>query len=182
MNFPALFKDMFDKGELGKNIVDVGCGRHPVTRFLPEELDAKMVEIDIAGEEGAYDEHHLKLKADLRDLDNFSMIRDKVRMVSPFLGIEKCETLRQIDSFVFSDILNYVPYRKLLRFLKKYLKPGGRYVVQEAPGRGYANYHSSYGLDSMASLHRVLEKEGFVIERGPQVNPFERIIVARLDA
>lgn len=181
--FSPLFQEMYNRGQLGKNIVDVGSGMWPMSSFLPEELGARIVSIDRAGGEHTYGERGLKIRFDLDDIEQVALVREKIAKVAKFLGVEESDSRRQIDCFVFSDVLNYVGYKKVLRFFKKYLKNGGRFILNEWPGRGYTNLHSENGLDSIENLYRLLQKEDFDIEHGPGIDvPSESIIVARLDA
>jgi hypothetical protein len=178
-----LFQDMYEKGELGKNIVDIGSGIHPVSSLMPPELNARTVAVDRAGGEHTYANNGLKIRFDLEDIDNTQLVREKIAKVAGFLGIQEGDTKSQIDCFVFSDVLNYVDYRRVLKFLKKYLKRGGRFIMNEWPGRGYGDYHSPNGLDSISNLYQLLEQEGFVIERGPGISaPGEDVMVAKLAA
>ena len=97
---------MYEKGQLGRNIVDVGSGMYPMTSFLPSELDARVVAVDRSGGEHTYGANGLKLRFDLNDIDNIALVREKIARVADFLGIEECDSARQIDCFVFSDVLN----------------------------------------------------------------------------
>lgn len=174
---------MFERGELGQNIVDIGSGVHPMSSLIPPELDARTVSIDRAGGEHTYGDNGLKIRFNLDDIDNARLVRQKIAKVAEFLDIQEGDPRNQIDCFVFSDILNYVDYRRVLKFLKPYLRIGGRFVMNEWPGRGYTDCHSEDGLDSIENLYRLLQQEGFVIERGPGISaPGEEVMVARLAA
>ena len=183
LHFARLFRRMFENGELGENVVDIGSGMHPMTSFLPNDLDARVISVDRSGGEGIQEDNGLKLKFNLDDIDQKALVREKISKVADFLDIDQCESLRQIDCFVFSDILNYVDYKKVILFLKQYLRKEGRLLISEKAGKGYQKCHSPLGYDGPKRLYKFLKREGFVIERDPTIDyTRETIIVARLDA
>jgi hypothetical protein len=72
--------------------------------------------------------------------------------------------LEQVDTIVVSDLLNYVDFRKVLGAFGKYLKPGGRFIVNNLPMRGNQALFSDKGLKDNRDLYQFLEEEGFEIE------------------
>jgi len=65
---------------------------------------------------------------------------------------------------VFSDLLNYVDYRKVLRGFAEYLKRDGRMIILNFPTRGNQALFSGKGLKDNRGLYRCLEEHGFEIE------------------
>ena len=69
----------------------------------------------------------------------------------------------RIPSF-FSDVLNYVDFRKVLNGFAEYLKPGGRIIVFNLPNRGNGLLFSDKGVQDNRQLYAFLEEHHFEIE------------------
>jgi hypothetical protein len=104
--------------------------------------------------------------------------RKALLRVCAFLGINpKTEAkTERADTIVFSDMLNYVDFRKVLNGFVKYLKPGGRIVVFNLPNRGNGLLFSGQGLKDNRQLYAFFEEHHFEIEHKafPKRPPNER--------
>jgi hypothetical protein len=62
--------------------------------------------------------------------------------------------MERADTIVYSDILNYVDFRKVLSGFAKYLKPDGRIIVLNLPHRGNRSLFSDKVLKTIVSFTR----------------------------
>lgn len=168
-----------ESGKLGHTILDVGSGAHPVSKSL-RSGDHKIIEIDIAAaEHGQLSEKLLRLKYDVEELGNDSFATKKaLAKTANFLEIENFREAppEQIDTIIFSEILNYVDYQKVIAETKTYLKPGGRVIIFNAPGRGHRFLFSDEGVSNNAELISYMESQGFTIEstnRDPEADTLD---------
>ena len=130
-----LMKPVFGRLEaeekIGKVIIDVGSGASPVTQLLKTKPGRKRVCVDIAADNGGSLEE-LRVRLDAEKVGQFSALsfRKAILRVCAFLEInpKTDERTERADTIVYSDILNYVDFRKVLSGFAKYLKPDG-YVV-----------------------------------------------------
>lgn len=154
--------------QLGEVIVDVGSGANPVTRLL-DRKQHKVVEIDIASDERHNLPNTLKVRFDIEDAINErkNTTRTAVEKVAKFLDIDcqNCHSsskkLEQVDAFVFSQILNYVDFKAVIKTLKKYLKPGGQIILNECFGLALEQLRSESGLSNFQDLAEFLKSEGY---------------------
>jgi hypothetical protein len=72
--------------------------------------------------------------------------------------------MERADTIVYSDILNYVDFRKVLSGFAKYLKPDGRIIVLNLPHRGNHSLFSDHGLKDNLQFYAFLGKNHFEIE------------------
>ena len=71
---------------------------------------------------------------------------ERQRALSRYLS-EQSETGEPLaELVVFSDILNYIDYKRAIRWFNQRLKIGGFVVVANKPGRGFSDYFSSRGV------------------------------------
>ena len=86
--------------------------------------------------------------------------------VCKFLGLDPDSRANGggADTIVFSDLLNYVDFEKVLGGFAEYLKPGGRIIVSNLPMRGNEGLFSGKGLKDNRELYRFLEEREFEIE------------------
>jgi hypothetical protein len=103
------------KEKIGNLIIDVGSGASPVTQLLKAEPARKRICIDIAADNvGSLND--LRIRLDAEKVGQFGSLsfRKALLRVCAFLGINpKTEaTTERADTIVFSDMLNYVDFRK----------------------------------------------------------------------
>ena len=168
----AIFAELFDGIGInvwGQTLVDVGSGEDPVSHYFPGI--AKVISIDLNGEEEEI-LYTLHLRLDIEEIANETSIaaRSAIQKAATFLGLrtgkEACteEQRRQVDMMVFSEVLNYVDYRKVLGACEKYLRPRGRFIILNQPMRGFDELFSEHGVKNNTSLVEYVESLGFKIE------------------
>jgi SAM-dependent methyltransferase len=162
-----LFESLEKEGKVGKLIVDIGSGAHPVTRLVATRPGRKRVCIDIAADNrGSVEELRLRLDAEkIGQLCRLSFRKALLR-VCTFLEINprKGAETQHADTIVISDTLNYVDFRKVLRGLASYLKPNGRIIILNLPYRGNHSLFSDLGLKDNRQLYAFLAEHHFEIE------------------
>lgn len=161
-----LLERMSIKGRIGQVVLDVGSGKEPVSKLIPEPK--KVITIDVGGTL-ALPGNNLHLQYDFEDL---SQKREPISSqatdeIAKFLGREPQE-IRQnpwADTIIMADILNYVPYEATLNTSSKLLRPGGRIVIFNKPGRGYSkDLFSENGLKINSELFEEIEINALEIE------------------
>jgi len=147
--------------------VDVGSGASPVTRLLKPKTDRKRICVDVAADNAATaDELRIRMDAEkIGDFESLSFGKALARAcaflkINPRAGTNKC----QADLIVFSDVLNYVDFRRVLHGFAEYLKPNGRFIVINLPFRGNRLLFSDKGLKNNRHLYSALFEEHFIIE------------------
>jgi hypothetical protein len=166
-----LLKPVFDElenaGKAGDLIVDIGSGARPVTRFLKAKPGRKRICVDMAADNrGSGEEQKIRLDVEkVGDLGALSFRKAMLR-VCRFLEIAPGGegNARGADMMVFSDLLNYVDFRKVLGGFGHYLQPGGRMVIVNLPIRGNRSLFSEKGLKDNRELYAFLEEQRFEIE------------------
>jgi hypothetical protein len=166
-----LLKPVFTKLEtekkIGNLVIDVGSGALPVTQLLKAKPARKRICIDIAADHvGSLNDLRIRLDAEKAGQFGSLSFRKALLSVCAFLGINpKTEAkTERADTIVFSDMLNYVDFRKVLNGFGKYLKPGGRIIVFNLPNRGNGLLFSDKGLKDNRELYAFLEGHHFEIE------------------
>ena len=156
-----IFSRLESEGKIGKVVVDVGSGTLPVSLFLSGHH--KVISIDIAAdtvESGV-------IKADVEKVAQKSSFTYKSALLqaAKFLQIDpRGESSEHVDTVIFSEILNYVDYREVLKGFTKFLKPGGRFIIINKPGRGFEYLFSKKTYKVNAELLTALAELGFQIE------------------
>jgi len=162
-----VFEELEKAGKIGDLVVDAGSGATPVTKFLPARPGRRRILVDIAADNGRSADHQrIRLDAEkVSDTGALSFQKAMLR-VCRFLGMDpKGDASRRgADMMVFSDLLNYVDFRKVLRGFADYLKPGGRMIVVNLPMRGNQDLFSEKGLKDNRDLYGFLEENRFEIE------------------
>jgi SAM-dependent methyltransferase len=166
-----LLKPVFGKLEkeekIGNLIIDVGSGASPVTQLLKTKPGRKRVCVNIAADKGRSLEE-LRIRLDAERVGQFCALsfRKAILRVCAFLETnpKTDEKTERADMIVFSDILNYVDFRKVLSGFGKYLKPDGRIIVLNLPHRGNHSLFSENGLKDNLKLCAFLEESHFEIE------------------
>lgn len=156
------------EGKIGDVVMDIGSGSSPVAAWLRTE--PKIITIDIGGKFKPI-ERVLHLEEDIEKASDESSFRLKsaIMKISEFLEIDpRAETSgEKIDTMIFSQILNYVDFRRTLGAFSNYLKQGGRMIIINKPGRGekeFPGYFSEKGVKNNGELLDFVNKEGFEIE------------------
>lgn len=160
------------RGHLGNVIIDAGSGSKRMSSpfggtrsgiFTPE--GKTVVRVDIAA---PYDFNvegkTIEVRGDIQDPKprTFSQRKTFVRLLDALNAPAK--NGKCVDTLLFSDVLNYVDFRKAINGLGGYLKPGGRIVVYNRPRRGYVPWFSRKGVKTNDSLVEFLKQRGFTIE------------------
>ena len=162
-----VFEEMEKAGRVGDLIVDVGSGARPVTRFFKPRPGRKRILVDIAADNtGSEEEQKIRLDVEKAgDLGALSFRKALLR-VCRFLKIAPGAegNSSRADMIVFSDLLNYIDFRKVLSGFSDYLKPGGRLVIVNLPMRGNQSLFSERGLKDNRHLYEFLAEHRFEIE------------------
>lgn len=160
-----IFRELESQNKIGNVVIDVGSGAYSVAEFLPGVH--KLITLDIAGKE-RQSRRQRHVTVDVEQASSESTLSHKKALVkiAEFLGIDPCQEAnkQQVDSLIFSEILNYVDYQKILRSFEAYLKPGGRLIIVNMPDRGFKYLFAEKGLRSNEDLYKFLIQEGFEIE------------------
>ncbi len=160
-----VFERLETEGKLGDIIVDAGSGAESVTRFLRPKPGRKRILIDIAADNTtAVDEQKIRLDLEKVAEPGALSCRKALLRVRKFLALNGEANPARADMILFSDVLNYVDFRKTLRGFSNYLKAGGRLVVVNMPSRGNERLFSEQGLKDNRQLCRFLEENHFEIE------------------
>jgi ubiquinone/menaquinone biosynthesis C-methylase UbiE len=127
-----LLQEMSDRGDLGDVVVDVGAGHSTLVRGLMKKHTVGIIDIVVPD---ARLEQHFAIQADLRHLNQPSR-KTKRGLLEAARTLKERQKQTRVNTFVFSDILNYVDYKKLLNELNVVLVPGGRVVIINMPNLG----------------------------------------------
>lgn len=162
-----VFGKLEAEDKIGNLIVDVGSGASPVTRLLKPKPARKRVCVDIAADNGGSpDELRIRLDAEMVGESGALSFRKALLRACLFLGMDpRAEAAREhADTIVFSDLLNYVDFWKVLHGFAQFLKPGGRMIVVNLPIRGNRTLFSEKGLKNNRHLYAFLFEHHFEIE------------------
>jgi hypothetical protein len=162
-----VFERLESENGVGNLVIDIGSGAQPVSKFLAARPGRKFILMDIAAKERMAGDS-LYLRADVEGVlrsASFSYRKAVVR-ICRFLG----KDLRAIaapelaTTLIFSDILNYVDFRRVVGGAAKFLQPGGRIVITNLPTRGIREEFSPNGLKRNEDLCAFLREEDWEIE------------------
>lgn len=166
-----LLSPVFDRLEsenrIGDLIVDVGSGAVPVTQLLETRPARKRICVDLAADNVAsFDVLRIRLDAEKVGQFGAFSFRRAILRVCAFLEINpRTESnVEYVDMIVFSDLLNYVDFEKVLRGFATFLKPDGRIVVLNSPIRGNRSLFSGKGLRDNRQLDAFWQAHHFEIE------------------
>lgn len=161
-----LFKGLEMQGKIGDVVVDIGSGQYSVAKLIPGKH--RILSLDIAGREVLSPQRaHINANIDrVAQEDSFSYKKALLK-AARFLEIDAHEEKNpeQADTMIFSEILNYVDYKAVLQAFSKFLKVGGRIIVNNMPGRGFPSLFSEDGVTSNSELITFLEDQGFELEQ-----------------
>lgn len=157
--------------KLGEVVVDVGAGANPVTRLL-DRTRHKVIEVDCSSDETSDLPNTLRVRFDIDEIvDNRDSTRLAIAKVMKFLDIDENEcgfspkSLERVDAFVFSQILNHIDFKAVIKSLKKYLKPGGELIFNECIGLGVKETISGEGLTDFDDFAKFIVSEGYITSR-----------------
>ena len=155
--------------QLGNVVVDLGSGRYGVSHLVRAK-ERRIVQVDIAAPETAsFSSDILRVRLDIEEAltqppsENFS---SAARAIGSFLECENPDISQArpfADSFILSDILNYVDYQEVLRLVGQYLKPGGLVCIHHDLGAYSKQYLSEKRPRSHTEIVDFLNANGFRI-------------------
>lgn len=136
-------------GELGWVVADVGSGKYGVSSEL-NYPDVKIVRVDLVAPTEETDSSR-QFPADLRQTGSlpFGTRRELLKTQNWLAGkgLETAGRQPNVDTIILSAVLNYVPYKKVLSDLSKYLKPSGRLIIFNQPQKGRATHGKAFNED-----------------------------------
>ena len=162
-----VFSKLDGEDKIGSLIIDVGSGAVPVTGLLRPAPARRRICVDIASDNaGSAGSLGVRLDAEKVGERRALDFRKALLRVCAFLAMDPRTEIRTelSDTIVFSEILNYVDYRQVIRGFSNFLKPGGRIIVINLPFRGNRSLFSGKGLKNNLQLYTFLEEERFEIE------------------
>lgn len=176
-----VLRDLDRDGKIGRLVVDVGAGAHPVSASL-QRSGRKIVEIDIAAREQGHG--RFQLAYDIGKIDDGSMATSRALWRAAKYAEEDLRqaSRERVDTIICSEILNYVDAVYVLSRLASYLKPGGRFVIFNMANRGFTDLFSERKFATDEQLRAFLEAGGFEIElskRNTWTKKEEFLFVAR---
>jgi hypothetical protein len=145
-------QDLDHHGLVGDSVLDIGSGRVAVSDYLRSST-RRIVQIDYGGSEPK--RHALGIKLDIEDEEAFNRELDRIQR---YVGKASFRTI------IYSQVLNYVDFRTVLRRFKQLAAPGGRIVISNQPFEGDSELFSAMGVSDNSELLRFLPETGFVIE------------------
>src|SRR3989344_184029 len=126
-----VLRRMSENGKLGRNIIDIGTGRIPVT-ILTDRRKHKIVDVDLCVElmPHPFCPNGLPVKPDIEELvePSFSTRRIMAR-IAKFLDVPFRGPSQIFDCAILSEILNYIDGPRVLKALHPFIKPGGLVVI-----------------------------------------------------
>jgi|GEM_PF-3804778 len=140
--------------DLGDVIFDCGAGVFSISTYLKRH-DRKRVAIDLY--ELRSNDEVLSVKLDLENLLSppTREVKQVCAKIRQFTG--RTETIEQADTLIFSEVLNYIDFERVLKTAKKYLRPGGYIVIINMAGRGDEDAFSEKKPENNAHLKSVVE-------------------------
>ena len=167
-----LLGELQDEGKIGELVVDVGSAYLPISQHIPGKHT--LITIDYAGRATTAsmpilhaDTVHIPYDAqNVARQGSFDNKKALVK-VAKLLGTDPRNTRNAecADTMLFSEILNYVDFRSTLLGFSRYLKPGGRFIIFNMPGRGYGERFAEKGVKNNTELRDFLTENGFAIEK-----------------
>ena len=153
--------------KVGPIIFNIGGGVKPDQHLQWEQReDAQIFSVDFVA---PIDSSLGHIDADINTVTKPETVayRKKLLEISDSLGIDpKAASKEQVDTMIFSEVLNYVPYQEVLRSSLEFLKPGGVIVIFNFPGRtfpGMEKHLHEEGSKSNDELSNFLRELGLEI-------------------
>lgn len=164
--FRFIFQDLEMEDKLGDVIVDVGSGAFPASAFAPNRKGRRSITIDLEAPNLRYANiQHIGANAELVAHPHSIHFKRALGRARSFLNIPKGGGRRDyVDTMLFSELLNYVDFRRVLKGFSQFLKPDGRMIIFNMPGRGFSELFSSRGVKSNDDLLSALATFNLEIE------------------
>ncbi|MBI5456617.1 hypothetical protein HY969_02655 [Candidatus Kaiserbacteria bacterium] len=167
-----------DDNKIGDRVLDIGSGPLPVSTFLlRKKTSRKIVNMDVA-DFGDDPRGNLNLRYNVNNADdpNAYSTKKTIFTAAQHFGVDLSlsQGTEQVDTMIFSELLNYVDFRSVLSSYARYLKAGGRFIILNKPGhhpRNKADLLHPKGVQNNAELIDFLQND-FVIEQ--KTFPFRR--------
>jgi|GEM_PF-6407278 len=162
--------EMIKNRALGSLVVDVGSGRNCAIAEAILHSGAKMISVDISCNEALSSSTKQWIKFDVNDFPNTAKISTQlaVAKAAKFIGTEVCKTdddKQVVDTFLFSEILNYIQFASVLESCAEYLKPGGTFVVINKPHYGLPDFFTQRErVDDNTEVTDLVKRLDFTIE------------------
>lgn len=160
------------EGKLGSVILDLGSGTSHRARYsVPLNPDyypisgKKIIRADILAPSkfnvfsGPAGETIATLRHDIQKPPTKPILA----RLSKFLGINPANCSAPIDTVLMSDILNYIDYKKTILNVSRYLKKGGRLIINHSDVGIVDLFHDKRPKTNQ-ELADFLESNGFKIE------------------
>lgn len=175
-DFGALQIGLLDqRGGLGSVIMDVGSCDGSITRFVdPQGKKIIDISIEYPGEaervpfDNPVRHERLRIGMDIEALLEDTVLEGKLRRaIVDYFGTELSEENKEcVDTMIFSQILNYIDYKKVLRHLSQFLRPKGQFIIYDLPRWGHTEKFApdSVAFKSLDELRKLLQELGFEIE------------------
>ena len=166
--FSALFNQLESEEKIGPVVVDAGSGAFPASDWLSRPH--LIITIDLAKDDFRFGRrHHLGLDIETICKDSGGILKESLSKVAVEHGViaEEENSFEVIDAAIFSELLNYVDFKQTLSVFGQYLKPNGRMVIVNKPGRGFShsNLFSPGGIKNNSDLFDFLTSKCFAIEQ-----------------
>ena len=169
---------MSQQGLLGRNVLAVGAGDRGPTAFLDRYCigSHKIIDVDLLGPEKEGPDL-LRLVFDVEKAlsdraPEQAETRSAINRICGFLGNPDQSQPRKINTLVLSDILNYVDFASVIRFLEQFIVPGGRIFISNQ-----INRTCDERLLSLAGLQSNEKLIGLLKELGYEIEGFQRCIL-----
>ena len=163
----SLFAQMDRDGKIGNLVVDVGSGAIPVSHLLPATPERRYILLDIAGRnEVVLESQYIRFDAENVLRPRSMNYRRALLRVCAFLGMDPRSLAgkQQATALMFSDVLNYLDFRKVIAGFADFLKADGRIIIINLPSRGVRALFSDDGLKRNDDLYPFLEEHDLEIE------------------
>ena len=164
LKYKFLVKYLEESGiEVGPVIFDIGAGELPLSQYAISEENAQrtVFAVDFLK---PFEEmsHHIDADVNALLYPKSTAYKRGLIKIASMLGIDPREAdKKQVDVIVFSDILNYVPYREVITACVQFLKKDGIIVIFNQPGRTFADFQGnlpSYGVQNNDELAAFLSE------------------------
>ncbi len=159
---PVLDK-LREENKLGHVIADIGSGRFGVSSLM-DYPETKIIRVDIAAI-NMEDGNMRQFIADLRNIEKPSFAEKReLANTRKWLRDHDIPVKNEpvVDTAILTAVLNYVPYKKVVPEILKYIKVGGRLIIFNAPDRGAYTHSQVFSPERATNniqIVSLLEKE-----------------------
>ena len=161
--FPHYFECLKKMGiEIGRAVLDVGAGEYPVTHcLLDESRRVHAVDFAVKPKQDGF----LYAQVDISKLpdkkEDYKRLKEKLKADSP-------QNQGRVDLIVISCVLNYVPYKDVLKVLAEdFLNDGGVLLIANQAGLTFdfaEKLLPNYGVQSSFELRSFLSDPDLGLE------------------